>query len=224
MLENLDRLKQIANIIAAQFGSDTEVVIHDFTDDPDHTIVYIVNGHISGRTVGEGPSQSFLRYVNHREHNNQKIRYISHTGDGKIIRSSTANFFNDDGSLNGALCINQDITNLVSLEKAFHGMAESNYFETSPLSSENINDIYGISVHRVLDGIISEGLSMIGTKPDKMNKEARIRLLKFLDERGVFLIQKSGQKVCDLLGISKFTLYNYLDEIRENSSNKQNHF
>lgn len=217
MLENLAQLKQIADIIAAQFGPDTEVVVHDFTDDPDHTIAYIINGHISGRKIGDGPSQSFLRYVNHQDNNNQKIRYISHTGDGKIIRSSTANFFNNDGSLDGALCINQDVTNLISLEKAFKGMSESGFFETSPLSSDNVNDIYGISVHRVLDGIISEGLSMIGTKPDKMNKDARIRLLKFLDERGVFLIQKSGQKVCDLLGISKFTLYNYLDEIREDT-------
>lgn len=217
MLENLAQLKQIADIIAAQFGPDTEVVVHDFTDDPDHTIAYIINDHISGRKIGDGPSQSFLRYVNHQDNNNQKIRYISHTGDGKIIRSSTANFFNNDGSLDGALCINQDVTNLISLEKAFKGMSESGFFETSPLSSDNVNDIYGISVHRVLDGIISEGLSMIGTKPDKMNKDARIRLLKFLDERGVFLIQKSGQKVCDLLGISKFTLYNYLDEIREDT-------
>lgn len=47
-----------------------------------------------------------------------------------------------------------------------------------------------------------------------MNKEAKIKLLRFLDERGVFLIQKSGQKVCELLGISKFTLYNYLEEAR----------
>ena len=66
----------------------------------------------------------------------------------------------------------------------------------------------------MMDNIITEGLSAIGTPPDKMNKEAKIKLLKFLDERGVFLIQKSGQKVCSLLGISKFTLYNYLEEIR----------
>lgn len=47
-----------------------------------------------------------------------------------------------------------------------------------------------------------------------MNKEAKIRLIRFLDERGVFMIQKSGQTVCELLGISKFTLYNYLEEAR----------
>ena len=62
---------------------------------------------------------------------------------------------------------------------------------------------------------IAEGMAMIGTPADKMNKDAKIKLLAFLDDRGVFLIQKSGQKVCELLGISKFTLYNYLEEVRK---------
>jgi len=66
-----------------------------------------------------------------------------------------------------------------------------------------------------MDNIIAEGMAMIGTPADKMNKEAKIKLLAFLDDRGVFLIQKSGQKVCELLGISKFTLYNYLEEVRK---------
>ena len=71
------------------------------------------------------------------------------------------------------------------------------------------------SIHSVMDNIIAEGMAMIGTPADKMNKDAKIKLLAFLDDRGVFLIQKSGQKVCELLGISKFTLYNYLEEVRK---------
>jgi predicted transcriptional regulator YheO len=33
-----------------------------------------------------------------------------------------------------------------------------------------------------------------------------------LDEKGAFLIKKAGEKICAYLGISKFTLYNYLEE------------
>ncbi len=50
-----------------------------------------------------------------------------------------------------------------------------------------------------------------------MNKESKMKLLKFLDEKGVFLIKKSGERLCELLSISKFTLYNYLDEIRKST-------
>ena len=40
-------LKQIAADIASQFGPDCEVVIHDLkTAEPEHSIVYIINGHV----------------------------------------------------------------------------------------------------------------------------------------------------------------------------------
>ena len=43
-------LEQIAQDIAAEFGNDCEVVIHDLkTKEPEHSIIYIVNGHITGR-------------------------------------------------------------------------------------------------------------------------------------------------------------------------------
>ncbi len=216
MINNQNQLMLVADLIAAQFGSSTEVVLHDFTGDLDHSIVYIVNGHVTGRTVGDAPTQSFLRYMNLNgpRKKMEKIRHVSHLPDGRIIRSSTVNFFDEDGTLNSSLCINQDITDLVALENAVKGLSDANYFESSTLSSYNEFDAPPSSIHGMMDNIITEGLSAIGTPPDKMNKEAKIKLLKFLDERGVFLIQKSGQKVCSLLGISKFTLYNYLEEIR----------
>jgi predicted transcriptional regulator YheO len=34
----------------------------------------------------------------------------------------------------------------------------------------------------------------------------------------MFVISKSGDRVCEFLGISKFTLYNYLDAIRKNGA------
>ena len=43
--KRLETLKQIANGIAAQFGSNCEVVIHEINSSwMDHSIVYIVNG------------------------------------------------------------------------------------------------------------------------------------------------------------------------------------
>lgn len=214
MVNNEKQLRLVADLIAAQFGPGTEVVIHDFTSDIDHTIVYIVNGHVTGRRVGDGPTQAFLRYMKHQGSSLDKIRYVTHTSAGRMIRSSTMNFFDEDGLLNSAMCINQDITDLVTLENAVKGMSSNNYFETNQLSTDNDFESPSPSIHGLMDTLIAEGLALIGMPPDKMNKEAKIRLIRFLDERGVFMIQKSGQAVCELLGISKFTLYNYLEEAR----------
>ena len=38
--------------------------------------------------------------------------------------------------------------------------------------------------------------------------------IRFLNECGAFLIAKAGPRVCQYFGISKYTLYSYLDEAR----------
>ena len=48
-----------------------------------------------------------------------------------------------------------------------------------------------------------------------MTKEDKVKAIQFLNETGAFLITKSGDKVCRFFGISKYTLYSYIDEAKE---------
>ena len=48
----IEFLSRLAKGLAAQFGPNCEVVIHDLqSNDPDSSIVAIENGHVSGRKV-----------------------------------------------------------------------------------------------------------------------------------------------------------------------------
>ena len=51
-----------------------------------------------------------------------------------------------------------------------------------------------------------------------MDKNEKIRAIRFLNENGAFLITKSGPKVCQVFNISKYTLYSYLDEAKSSTS------
>ena len=42
-----------------------------------------------------------------------------------------------------------------------------------------------------------------------MNKEDKVIAIQFLNDSGAFLITKSGDKVANYFGISKYTLYSY---------------
>ena len=44
-----------------------------------------------------------------------------------------------------------------------------------------------------------------------MSKEDKIKAINFLNDAGAFLITKSGDKVSKYFGISKYTLYSYVD-------------
>ncbi len=54
--------------------------------------------------------------------------------------------------------------------------------------------------------------------PEEMGREEKIQVVAYLDEKRAFLISKSSERVCECLGISKFTLYNYLDSIRSKNA------
>ena len=50
--------------------------------------------------------------------------------------------------------------------------------------------------------------------PEEMSKSEKVEFIRFLDEKGAFLITKSGERICELLEISKFTFYSYLEKSR----------
>jgi predicted transcriptional regulator YheO len=54
----------------------------------------------------------------------------------------------------------------------------------------------------------------IGKRPASMNTEEKIRLVKILEKKGAFQIKGMVGQVALRLGVSNFTIYNYLKKIR----------
>lgn len=71
------------------------------------------------------------------------------------------------------------------------------------------------NIDELLDMLLDECVKKLEKNIDEMSKDDKVAAVKFLDEKGVFLVKKSTDKVASFFNISKFTLYNYLDEIRQ---------
>ena len=183
--KRLEMLKQLAAGIAAQFGSNCEVVIHDVSSNhPDHSIVHIENGHVSGRKVGDGASQVVLdQMATQAEHPRDHLCYLTRTPDGKI---------------------NYDVSGLMMIQSTIGDLLSTQDKEqTEP---ERI-----INVNHVLDELIEQSVALVGKPVALMNKDDKVRAIRFLNESGAFLVTKSGDKVAKYFGISKYTLYSYID-------------
>ena len=63
----------------------------------------------------------------------------------------------------------------------------------------------------VLDELIAQSVALVGKPAALMNKEDKVRAIQFLNQSGAFLVTKSGDKVAKYFGISKYTLYSYID-------------
>ena len=78
------------------------------------------------------------------------------------------------------------------------------------------------NVDDILQHYIYQAESMIGKPMMLMNKEEKIRALDYLDQKGVFKITKTSLLLCDAMQISKYTLYNYLEEARISRKSETN--
>lgn len=107
-----DLLKSIMKLIARQFGDKCEIVLHDWSEGYDKSIVAIENGHVSGRKVGDPGSNLGLEVMRGSSDGTSQYNYVTRTKDGKTLRSSSLYLTNDEGEKIGALCINFDISDI----------------------------------------------------------------------------------------------------------------
>ena len=171
----LELLEQIAKAIAAQFGSNCEVVLHELSGKSAYSsIVAIENGHVTGRKVGDGPSHVVLEQLGHEDDNAEdQLGYLTRTKDGKILKSSSVYIRDETGKVTGILGIN----------------------------------------YRQADELVGKPVAL-------MTKDDKVKAIRYLSNSGALLITKSGDKIAKHFGISKYTLYSYLDNSKTGGTNE----
>ncbi|HOF93948.1 MAG TPA: helix-turn-helix transcriptional regulator [Clostridia bacterium] len=199
----MDFLSRLAVALAKQFGDNCEVVVHDLTK-PENTIVAIENGHVSNRKLGDGPSHIVLEAMKKKQGAlNDQLGYLARTHDGRIVKSSTVYIRDEQGSVEGIFSINYDITGLLMAESAVKSIINHDDGEKPERIPQNVNDL--------LDDLIDQSVATVGKPVALMSKDDKIRAIQYLNNAGAFLITKSGDKVSKHFGISKYTLYSYID-------------
>ena len=202
----LDFYKRLAKALAVEFGENCEVLVHDLTGgDPEHTIVAIENGHVSHRQTGDGPSQVALEAMQEKHPENLQDRsgYLLRTHDGRIVKSSTVYIRNEQGGVDGIFCVNYDITSLLMAQKAVGSLLTHQEEHRSASIPQNVNEL--------LDDLIEQSVERVGKPVALMTKDDKILAIRFLNNAGAFLVTRSGDRVSKYFGISKYTLYSYID-------------
>jgi predicted transcriptional regulator YheO len=204
--EELQKYIPIANAITQTFGGNCEVVLHDLSL-PQSSVIYTSNNNVTGREVGQ-PFNHIITQVllSKNFHNDVVANYRTKTADGKEIKSTTVLLRDTKGEAIGALCINYDLTlinNMKQFLESFTSLEEEKL--------ENEVEVMG-NVQEIVDNLIARIVHQ--NDIEQMDRSQRIGLVRFMDEKGVFLIKGAMEKVADELKISKVTLYSYLEEIR----------
>jgi len=198
--------------IAKTFGKNCEVVLHDINN-PQSSIIAIANGHVTGRTVGGPMSEYGLSALRKGEYDKNKVNYLKKTSDGRILKSSSLFVKDENGKVIGFLCINFDMSELSIIKSLLNDFIEV----SDGISIENSSEeSFGSNINDVLNSIVNRTLDSLGKPVAFMSKEEKVNIVELLDQKGVFLIKGAIDYVAKVLCVSRYTIYNYLDEIRVN--------
>lgn len=198
--------------LAKALGPDAEVVLHDLTE-PNNGIIGI-EGNITGRKVGSPTTDLVLKMIK-QGNANHMLNYRARTSDGRTLRSSTVFLRDVSGDLIGALCINIDISFWLKTHSLVSEVvATTDLEEEKSQDSPDCRETFARDIEELMRVMVDEAVQSVGMPIPLAQKEDKMKVVRMLDENGVFLVKGSVDYVAHILGISRYTVYNYLDETR----------
>ena len=202
----LESMKPIIETLGQVFGGDHfEFVLHDFRY-PESSLVFI-RGNVTGRNVGAPlTDRLWSLYQKDKDEVKDVINLRTRTKEGALVNTSTVFIRNREGKVLGSLGINIDIN-------AFQMVVDSLNDIISGITNENVKEMdFAKDVKEFLNDILEQNMKL--NAKNYATKRERFNLVMELEEQGIFLVKGAVEEVARRLGVTRFTIYNYLDEIR----------
>lgn len=201
-----DIMKKVADGLSTGLGKRCEVVLHDFSD-LSESLIHIA-GNLTGRKVGAPITD--LAYKAYKDQGDDVedlsgYRTIAH---GRIMKSSTIFLRDDSGKVIGCLCINMDVTDFLNAKTA---LEEFTFF---PEGVGQPQERFASSFKETLESILEEIVRDMGKQPATMDKDERLEFIRRLNRHDVFAFKGAVNQVAQMLGVTRYTVYNDLKELR----------
>lgn len=205
-------LQRIADAVVSLLGKNCEACIHDLTL-LENSLVYI-QGDVTHRKPGAPATDLLVKMLQQNSGKPEdRHNYRTTTSDGRSLKSTTTFVRDRRGTPFAAFCINLDTTDFYNAGQAlmpFINIQENNH---QP-STETFTHSSGETVEAIFFHAVEE----IGKHPATMNVDEKTQLTRQLEENGTFLLKGAVEQVAQMMGVTKFTVYNYLKKVRNNNS------
>lgn len=206
----LKALFPVADAIVATMGTYSEVVLHDISR-PEASVIYVA-GTVTGRQIGAPLTDLVLeKYRQQGNDCDDILSYSTTTREGKALRSSTTFVRDEQGSIIGCLCMNVDLSPILSWKYFLENTI--NIKTVDPIRENFTND-----VSDVLNSIIKSIMDSYTVPVANLPKEEKLAIIEQLDGKGAFMVKGTVEIVAAEFGVSRYSIYNYLEEVRTRKS------
>ena len=79
---------------------------------------------------------------------------------------------------------------------------------------ETVAAVRVLTLHDALEHMVAQVEGELGGRLAELGRVQKQVAVRLLDERGAFQLRRSINEVADVMGVSRITIYNYLNSIR----------
>ena len=212
----VDQLSAAMDALSSVVGQHVEVVLHDVSQ-PASSVLKIINGHVSGRTSGSsilsGPDddQGFLGLLEGNEAKQSAAAkvfkdYQTTSVNGKPLRSATVMYNDSNGQPSIALCFNADYSAVDTAQRVLGQLIPATAAST---------DANGSTLEDKMNDIIRAAMPPAGVMRVGASKKEKVEVVRRMQEKGLFIVRGGVERAAKVLGVTRYTIYNYLDEVKK---------
>lgn len=215
----LNEYVEMIHFIQHFISKNTEIVLHDISK-PEHSVIAIINGHISGRKIGSSLNGAALTYIRHKIYlkTNELLNYRGYSKEGHELVCYTRFIKDDNNKLLGMLCVNIDKTEEIEITKKLCSIFGFNQSVSDSIglgsASKPWQEHFPENVTETLDIIYDEVIDELKLDSNLPNYSQRQQIMKRLEEKGAFLFKGAIPIIANKLQISEATTYRYLAKLK----------
>jgi len=210
---------QLVEPMGRSLPASSEVVLHDLSLLPNSIVA--VYGDVTGRRAGDPATDLLMRGLA-SGHFETTVGYETKLADGRKLKSSTMIIRDVSGNAVAALCINSDISVWESLSgiasmmmggAAVAGAAPVPHVAQGDSDAGAVGEVFVKDVDELASLLIHQAIEESGIPVELMHKQHKIEVVRALKSRGMFMLRDAVEMIASSLNCTRFTIYNYLNEI-----------
>lgn len=222
MDKRLGKYIPLVDFLALVLGEDSEIVLQDFTQGLEKSLVHIRN-NLSGREIGS-PATDFVLEVFKKKLYLEKdflVNYRTKSTAGREFYSSSF-FIKEDNKLLGMICINSDKSKLLSIKELLEsGVSfinqelKLNQEEDQERSDDDIVENFYSTAENLIEDTIAREANGKDLKRYNLTKNEKIAIVRSLYQKGFFEFKDSVSKVAEAFRMSEVSIYKYIQEVKQ---------
>jgi len=208
--------------LAKTFGPDCEVLLHDASN-LENSVIAIKNGHVTGRKVGSPMTDLGLYFLKSDLFKDTEFiaNYQTESKDGKKLKSTSIFIRDNKKKIVGFLCINYALDHLTEIRRKIDDFCAVNKdVDKNIFNNEEKEEIFTDNLDDLLEKVFIKAREKVGKPIEKMQKDDKLEIVRYLQKKGVFLVKGNIDKIAKKLNVSRYTVYNYLSEIKPDNNIK----